>query len=339
MTFTKPQLRFWQIINMNVGFFGIQYSFGLQQSAVNPIYDFLGAKPDEIPWLNLAGPLTGLIIQPIIGALSDKTWHPRWGRRTPYFFIGALICSIALFLFPFSSALWMAAGLLWILDAGNNTAMEPYRAFVADKLDAKQQATGFQAQSFFTGFGQTLANISLFIFPMIFVGKTGKLPTWVFASFFLGAICSIGSMWWSIRTTPEIKPSEEELRKIEDENKGMPPKPVQFFMTILTTVIAYALILLLLIPSLFSKGLIRKVIRYAENHQTLKIIFAQNIEIIDAILTMPKVMWQLATVYLFQWYALFCYWQNASKSVALSVWKTSPDQNAQLYEQAVGLVW
>lgn len=335
MHLSKPRLSFWQIINMNVGFFGIQYSFGLQQSAVNPIYDFLGAKPDEIPWLNLAGPLTGLIIQPIIGALSDKTWHPRFGRRTPYFFIGALICSIALFLFPFSSALWMAAGLLWILDAGNNTAMEPYRAFVADKLDSTQQATGFQAQSFFTGFGQTLANISLFIFPMIFVGKTGKLPTWVFASFFLGAVCSIGSMWWSIRTTPEIKPSEEELYKIAAENKGMPAKPVQFFMTILTTVIAYALIILLIIPSLFYKGLIRKMIHQAENHPTLKIIFAQNIEIIDAILTMPKVMWQLALVYLFQWYALFCYWQNSSKSVALSVWKTTPDQNSRLYEEAV----
>jgi maltose/moltooligosaccharide transporter len=332
---SKPRLSFWQIINMNVGFFGIQYSFGLQQSAVNPIYDFLGAKPDEIPWLNLAGPLTGLIIQPIIGALSDKTWHPRLGRRTPYFFIGAMICSLALFLFPFSSALWMAAGLLWILDAGNNTAMEPYRAFVADKLDVTQQATGFQAQSFFTGFGQTLANISLFIFPMIFVGKTGKLPTWVFASFFLGAVCSIGSMWWSIRTTPEIKPSDDELKTIEKGNEGMPPKAVQFFMTILTTVVAYTLIVLLIIPSLFSKGLIRKMLDYAEKHPTLKIIFAQNIEIIDAILTMPKVMWQLALVYLFQWYALFCYWQNSSKSIALSVWKTSPEQDSSLYEQAV----
>ena len=194
----KVKLSFWQIINMNVGFFGIQYSFGLQQSAVNPIYDFLGASPDELPLLNLAGPLTGLLVQPIIGALSDKTWIPKLGgRRKPYFFIGAIICSIALFLFPFSSSLWMAAGLLWILDAGNNTAMEPYRAFVADKLDESQQPIGFQAQSFFTGFGQTLANVSLFIFPMIFIGTTGKLPTWVFASFILGAVCSIGSVWWS----------------------------------------------------------------------------------------------------------------------------------------------
>lgn len=281
----KLKLSFWQIINMNVGFFGIQYSFGLQQSAVNPIYDFLGASPDQLPLLNLAGPMTGLIIQPIIGALSDKTWSPKLGgRRKPFFLIGALICSAALFLFPFSSSLWMAAGLLWILDAGNNTAMEPYRAFIADKLDPSQQPTGFQAQSFFTGFGQTLANISLFIFPMIFIGTTGKLPTWVFASFFLGSICSIASVWWSSRTTQEIPPTEEELQLIREA-------PLN--------------------------------------------VLTPFIDIIQAIKQMPKVMWQLALVYLFQWYALFCYWQNSSKSVALSVWNTSPQKDMKLYGEAV----
>ncbi|WP_304200425.1 MFS transporter [Flavobacterium alvei] len=281
----KIKLSFWQIINMNVGFFGIQYSFGLQQSAVNPIYDFLGASPDELPLLNLAGPLTGLLIQPIIGALSDKTWSPKFGgRRKPFFLIGALICSIALFLFPFSSSLWMAAGLLWILDAGNNTAMEPYRAFIADKLDESQQPMGFQAQSFFTGFGQTLANVSLFIFPIIFIGTTGKLPTWVFASFFLGAICSIASVWWSSYTTKEIPPTEEELQKIKEE-------PLH--------------------------------------------IYTPFIDIVKAVKHMPKVMWQLALVYLFQWYALFCYWQNSSKSIALSVWHTTPQKDLKLYGEAV----
>ena len=282
----KVKLSFWQIINMNVGFFGIQYSFGLQQSAVNPIYDFLGASPDQLPILNLAGPLTGLLIQPIIGALSDKTWLPKFGgRRKPFFFIGAIICSLALFLFPFSSSLWMAAGLLWILDAGNNTAMEPYRAFIADKLDESQQPTGFQAQSFFTGFGQTLANISLFIFPMIFIGTIGKLPTWVFASFFLGAVCSIGSVWWSSHTTKEIPPTDEELLKIKSEKLN---------------------------------------------------VFTPFKDIFFAIKDMPKVMWQLALVYLFQWYALFCYWQNSSKSIALSVWNVTPKSNPKLYEEAVG---
>jgi maltose/moltooligosaccharide transporter len=336
MTFTKPRLNFAQIINMNVGFFGIQYSFGLQQSAVNPIYDFLGAKPDEIPWLNLAGPLTGLIIQPIIGALSDKTWHPRFGRRKPYFLIGAILCSVALFMFPFSSALWMAAGLLWILDVGNNTAMEPYRAFVADKLDSSQQPIGFQAQSFFTGFGQTLANFSLAIFPLIVLGYTGKIPNWVFASFFLGAVCSIGSVLWSMKTTPEIPPTLEEIAEIKKKNEGMPHLLIQFFLSIITTIISYLAIGLLLIPSLFSPGLFRKVIDAVKTNNITRILFAQNIEIIEAIITMPKVMWQLALVYLFQWYALFCYWQNSSKSIGLSVFNTTP-QNKDLYEKAVSL--
>ena len=337
MTFKKPHLSFWQIINMNVGFFGIQYSFGLQQSAVNPIYDFLGAKPEEIPILNLAGPLTGLIIQPIIGALSDKTWHPRFGRRKPYFFIGAVLCSIALFLFPYSSELWMAVGLLWILDVGNNTAMEPYRAFIADKLDATQQPTGFQAQSFFTGFGQTLANVSLFIFPAIVLGYTGKIPNWVFASFIIGAICSIGSVLWSMKTTPEIPPTEEELATIKKRNEGMPHPALQFFFSIITTVIAYLVLAILLIPSIFTGGrVISNLIKYTREHKSLKIIFAQNIEIVESISVMPKVMWQLALVYLFQWYALFCYWQNSSKSIALSVYNATPE-NKELYEKAVSL--
>ena len=281
----KPLLTFSQIINMNVGFFGIQYSFGLQQSAVNPIYDFLGANPDQIPFLNLAGPMTGLLVQPIIGAMSDRTWSPRFGRRKPFFLVGAIMCSLALLMYPFSSSLWMAAGLLWILDVGNNTAMEPYRAFIADKLDATQQPTGFQAQSFFTGLGQTLSNLSLFIFPLIFIGKTGSLPTWVYASFFLGSVCSIGSIWWSTKTTPEIPPTHEELEE-------MTANPLS--------------------------------------------IFSPFTDILGAILDMPKVMWQLALVYLFQWYALFCYWQNSSKSIALTVFHTTPRDNPKLYGEAVG---
>lgn len=279
----KPKLSFWQILNMNVGFFGIQYSFGLQQSAVTPIYDFLGASPDQIPILHLAGPVTGLLVQPLIGALSDKTWSPRFGRRKPFFLIGAILCSLTLLAFPFSSSLWMAAGLLWILDAGNNTAMEPYRALIADKLDEKQQPLGFQMQSFFTGFGQVLANLSLFIFPLIFIGMTGSLPTWVYASFFLGAFCSIASILWSISKTKEIPPTDEELAKLRSEKRS---------------------------------------------------ILGPLIEIFSAIKDMPKVMWQLALVYLFQWYALFCYWQNSSKSVALSVWNATPD-NTEAYSEAV----
>ncbi|WP_332913245.1 MFS transporter [Algoriphagus boritolerans] len=210
-------------------FFGIQYSFGLQQSAVNPIYDMLGAAPDEIPLLNLAGPMTGLLIQPIIGALSDSTWSEKYGRRKPYFFIGALMCSICLFFYPFSSTLWMAAGLLWVLDAANNTAMEPYRALIADSLPKEQYGQGFLTQSFFTGLGITLANISLFIFQIFFKGTIGSLPMWVYASFFLGTICSITSVLWSMSKTPEYPPSAEELALLKERNKGMPHPAIQFF--------------------------------------------------------------------------------------------------------------
>lgn len=279
-------LSFGQIINMNVGFFGIQYSFGLQQTAINPIYTFLHADPGQLPLLNLAGPMTGLLIQPLIGAMSDKTWHPRWGRRKPYFLIGAIFCSLCLFLFPFSSALWMAVGLLWILDAANNTAMEPYRAFVADKLPSEQHGMGFLTQSFFTGLGITLANVSLFIFQKNITGQSASgIPYWAYGSFFIGAFCSITSVLWSVSTTPEIPPSDEELAYIRQNKHGL---------------------------------------------------FQPFAEILDAIGNMPKVMWQLALVYLFQWYALFVYWQFCSHSIAQSVWKTSSEGDKALYEQAVG---
>jgi maltose/moltooligosaccharide transporter len=350
MTVTKPRLSFLQIINMNLGFFGIQYSFGLQQSAVNPIYDFLGASPDQIPLLNLAGPLTGLVIQPIIGALSDKTWHPKYGRRKPYFFIGAILCSIALFFFPFSSALWMAVGLLWILDIGNNTAMEPYRAFVADKLDPKQQATGFQAQSFFTGLGQTLANLSLLFFPIVFLGKTGKLPNWVFASFILGAICSVATVWWSMKTTPEIPPTEEEIKEITEYNKDKPHPFVQIVSVLIAVAIGplaiwYALknvvnseaLSIAILPICFLwVSFLYIIIKKFPNNKLVKIlkgVLTPFLEIAETIKTMPKVMWMLALVYLFQWYALFCYWQNSSKAVAQNAYgweykKLSPAEDS-----------
>lgn len=286
MSTQRPMMSFWQIINMNVGFFGIQYSFGLQQTAINPIYTFLHANPDQLPLLNLAGPMTGLLIQPIIGAMSDKTWHPRWGRRKPYFLIGAILCSLCLFLFPFSSALWMAVGLLWILDAGNNTAMEPYRAFVADKLPEKQHDMGFLTQSFFTGLGITLANLSLYFFQHLITGKSASdIPYWAYGSFFVGAFCSIATVLWSISTTPEIPPTAEELAYIRKKDLG---------------------------------------------------IFQPFKEIGSAIGDMPKAMWSLALVYLFQWYALFVYWQFCSHSIAQSVWKTTAAANPTLYEEAVG---
>jgi len=263
----KVKLSFWQIFNMNVGFLGIQYSFGLQQTAINPIFLYLGAPEDMLPILNIAGPVTGLIIQPIIGAMSDKTWSNRWGRRKPYFLIGALLGSLCLFAFPHSPILWFAVGLLWILDVGNNMAMEPYRAFVGDKLPEKQLSLGYQMQSLFVGAGILLANGSIVLFQYWFGGESveeaGVIPQWLYYSFYIGAFLSLTTILWSVFKTPEIPPSTQELEEI-NTIKSMP----------------------------FNK-------RISQPFQ----------EIVQAIKEMPKFMWKIGAVYLFQWYALFIYWQ------------------------------
>ncbi len=218
----KPRLSFWQIWNMNFGFFGIQFSFGLQQSNMSAIYKYLGASEHEIPILWLAGPITGLIIQPIIGAMSDGTWSPRFGRRKPYFLIGAICASVALIFMPVSQSIWMAAGLLWILDAGNNIALEPYRAFVSDKLEKEQHSLGFLMQSFFTGLGSTLANftpailISLGFFALTDTLDNG-IPVATYWAFFIGAFASISTVLYSVFTTSEYPPSAEDLEKMEEE--------------------------------------------------------------------------------------------------------------------------
>ena len=154
----KPRLTFWQIWNMSFGFLGIQFGWGLQQANMSAIYSKLGADPDRIPFLWLAGSVTGLIVQPIIGSMSDRTWN-RLGRRRPYFLVGAILSSIALFFMPNSPTVWFAASMLWILDASINVSMEPFRAFVADKLNVEQRTAGFVMQSFFIGIGATLANL------------------------------------------------------------------------------------------------------------------------------------------------------------------------------------
>ena len=266
MKISKPSLSFWQIFNMNVGFLGIQYSFGLQQTAINPIFLYLGASEDMLPILNIAGPVTGLIVQPIIGALSDKTWSLKWGRRKPYFLIGALLGSICLFAFPHSPVLWFAVGLLWILDVGNNVAMEPYRAFVGDKLPEKQLSLGYQMQSLFCGLGTLLATGSILLFQYLFgeeADVAGTIPQWIYYSFYIGAILSLTTILWSVFKTAEIPPSDEELKEINKIKQ----------------------------LSLLNK------------------IAKPFIEIREAVKEMPKFMWKIGAVYLFQWYALFVYWQ------------------------------
>ena len=221
---SKKQLNFWQIITMNFGFFGVQFSFGLQQSNMSAIYKYLGAEESELPMLWLAGPVTGLVVQPIIGAISDGTWSPRFGRRKPFFLIGAVIASLALIAMPYSSSIWMAAGLLWILDAANNIALEPYRAFISDKLPEKQYSFGFLVQSFFTGLGTTLANFT----PAILVSfgilaLTDKMengiPVSTYWAFGIGAAASIITILITVFTTSEYPPSKEEMKLLESSRK------------------------------------------------------------------------------------------------------------------------
>ena len=220
----KTKMNFWQIWNMNFGFFGIQFSFGLQQSNMSAIYKYLGADEASLPMLWLAGPVTGLLVQPIIGAVSDGTWSPKFGRRKPFFLIGALIASLALVLMPFSTTIFMAASLLWILDAANNIAMEPYRAFVADRLPKEQHSIGFLMQSFFTGLGITLANftpailVSLGILAITDKFENG-IPTYTYWAFFIGAFASVATILLTVFTTKEIPPTAQEFELLIEKKK------------------------------------------------------------------------------------------------------------------------
>jgi maltose/moltooligosaccharide transporter len=222
---SKPRLSLLRIIEMNLGFLGLQFSFGLQQGNMVPIYSWLGADEASLPILQLAGPMTGLLIQPIIGALSDRT-NSRWGRRTPYFLIGAIICSLGLFLMPHSSSLLMAASLLWMLDAGNNITMEPYRAYVSDRLNPDQHEIGFLSQSAFTGLAQSLA----FLMPSILVYwfnmdknavDSHNIPDITHISFQIGAVLSITTILWSILRVRELPLTQAEQAKIAAAPKSI----------------------------------------------------------------------------------------------------------------------
>jgi maltose/moltooligosaccharide transporter len=223
-THLKPHLSFWQILSMNFGFFGIQYSFGLQQANMSPIYQYLGADEASLPLLWLAGPMTGLLVQPIIGAMSDRTIS-RWGRRTPFFMIGAILCSICLLFMPFSPTLWFAASLLWILDAANNVTMEPYRAYVSDRLNTNQHSLGFLTQSAFTGLAQTLAYLTPSLLFWFGLNKDAvnesNIPHITVIAFLIGSVLSFTTVWWSVHSTPELPLTPQEKEAILAKPTGI----------------------------------------------------------------------------------------------------------------------
>src|SRR3954471_15174 len=274
----KPLLSGPAILMMNLGFFGVQFSFGLTQSAVNPLFLLIGASPEQLPILNLAGPVTGLIIQPLIGAASDRTWSPRWGRRRPFITAGAILCSIILFAFPFVGVLWLAVVCFWLLDAGNNTSMEPYRAFISDRLPRSQLARGFLTQSMFTGAGAVLANLSLFLLQKVTaLQKTAGngVPYWMYVCFLIGTFCILLTVLTAMARTKELTPSDEELEEIRSAPKGL---------------------------------------RHAVA------------EIRDAVKAMPIAMHKIGVVFVFQWYAMFVYWQFLAVSLGETVFGANPEE-------------
>jgi maltose/moltooligosaccharide transporter len=215
----KPRLSLRQLANMSFGFFGIQFGFALQNANVSRIFQTLGAEIDDIGYLWLAAPITGLLVQPIIGYLSDRTWHPYWGRRRPFFFIGAVLAALSLFVMPNSSSLLMAALMLWILDASINISMEPFRAFVGDKLPDEQRTSGFAMQTFFIGVGAVIASLLPYIFTNVFnVSNTaaeGIIPNSVKYSFYIGGAIYLFAVMWTVFTTKEFPP--ENIKKWEEE--------------------------------------------------------------------------------------------------------------------------
>lgn len=225
MTQEKKRLSFWQIWNMSFGFLGIQFGFALQGGFMSRIFQTLGADKDAIPMLWIAAPLTGLLVQPIVGYLSDRTWHPKFGRRKPFFFIGAVLSTFALFLAPYSSALWMAAGALWILDASINISMEPFRALVADKLPDSQRSYGFVVQTLIIGIGTWVASNLPWLMTELGVPNTapeGVVPDSVKYAFGIGALVLFTSILYTILTTDEYPPENmEEFEREKDAKNGL----------------------------------------------------------------------------------------------------------------------
>ena len=273
---------------MNLGFFGVQFSFGLTQSAVNPLFLLIGATPDQLPILNLAGPVTGLVIQPLIGAISDRTWSPRWGRRRPFITAGAILCAIILFAFPFVGVLWLGVICFWLLDAGNNTSMEPYRAFISDRLPKSQLARGFLTQSMFTGAGAVLANLSLFVLQKVSaLEKTAGngVPYWMYVCFMIGTVCILVTVLTAMARTKELTPSDEELEEMRNAPQGTRSTP-------------------------FS-------------------------DITDAVKAMPVAMHKIGVVFLFQWYAMFIYWQFLAVSLGETVFNATPEEGGPAWDDAI----
>jgi maltose/moltooligosaccharide transporter len=354
----KPRLSFWQIWNMSFGFLGIQFGFALQNANVSRIFETLGASIDNIPILWIAAPVTGLIVQPIIGHMSDKTWN-RLGRRRPYFLVGAILASVAIIFMPNSPALWVAAGMLWIMDASINISMEPFRAFVGDMLPSEQRTQGFAMQSFFIGTGAVIASSLPYMmtnwFGITNIAPEGKIPDSVKFSFYFGAIVFFLAVAWTVFSTKEYSP--EELKKFSDDqsqkseaksqkrinisaSKFIKNGSIWFMLGILITIlitisiseIDYGLYVLFVGGAAF--GILQIIAGYLVKNDKTKNSF---VVVLNDLYNMPKTMKQLAVVQFFSWFALFAMWIYTTPAVTHHVYGAT-DPTTPLYNESADWV-
>ncbi|HOW24944.1 MAG TPA: MFS transporter [Bacteroidales bacterium] len=352
----KPRLSFWQIWNMSFGFMGIQFGFALQNANVSRIFETLGASVESIPILWIAAPVTGLIVQPIIGHMSDNTWN-RLGRRRPYFLAGAILASLALLFMPNSPALWIAAGTLWVMDASINISMEPFRAFVGDMLPSEQRTKGFAMQSFFIGTGAVIASALPYLLTnWLGIPNTapeGHVPLSVRYSFYIGSAAFILSVIWTVLRTKEYSPEElaefskqEEMvnkRAVHDE-ASLPARrflKASIFWLLGGLVLGFlvywfrlAAELYILAGGLAAFGLIQVIVGLLVRAKKTRNGF---VVVINDLFKMPKTMGQLAIVQFFTWFALFAMWIYTTAGVTSHIYGTT-DPSSALYNEGANWV-
>ena len=355
----KPRLSFWQIWNMSFGFLGIQFGFGLQNANVSRIFQTLGANIDDIPVLWVAAPATGLIVQPIVGYLSDRTWHPRLGRRRPFFLIGAVLASLALILMPNSPTLWIAAGMLWIMDASINISMEPFRAFVGDNLPSSQRTSGFAMQSFFIGIGAVVASaLPYMLTNWLQIPNTapeGEIAASVRWAFYIGAAVFFLAVLWTVLHSHEYSP--EEMAQFDDQEdesfKGESHTPEEYAANGKKQLTVGAVVLALgaaMVYWLTTNDLDKQLYIFAGMVSLAGLLAIASgllqmrgqyksafVTIINDFQYMPRTMKQLAVVQFFSWFALFAMWIYTTSAVTSHIYGTT-DTTSQAYNDGADVV-
>ncbi len=340
MSNPKPERSFWQIWNMCFGFLGIQFGFALQNANVSRILQTLGANVEQIPALWIAAPFTGLLVQPIIGYLSDRTWN-RFGRRRPYFFAGAVLATIALLAMPNAPTLWVAAGLLWIMDASFNVSMEPFRAFVGDQLPPQQRPLGYAMQSVFIGVGAVVASFLPYALTHIGVANTapaGQVPHSVMYAFYAGAAVLLGAMLWTILSTREYPP--EQLESFADAHVNETPVAVGDAWKVGTLFLALGALMLELIQHyalekelyLLAGGLLGFGVLFVWLSRTTSQGALR--QIMGDLYGMPRPMRRLNWVQFFSWFAMFAMWINTTPAVAQHFYGSNDPTSAAYNEGA-----